>query len=100
MEAEYRALTKGAKECTWLWRLYEEIKILNSEPIVIFCNNQSIMKIVRNLVFHAHMKHIEVHYHYIREKLENEKVGSYSIPKSPYWCHDPWTLRCLIKCEI
>jgi hypothetical protein len=32
------------------------------------------MKIVRNPMFHAHMKHIEIHYHYIREKLENEKV--------------------------
>lgn len=38
------------------------------------------MKIVRNHVFHAHMKHIEIHYHYIREKLENEKVELVHIP--------------------
>jgi hypothetical protein len=38
------------------------------------------MKIVRNLVFHAHMKHIKVHYYYIREKLENEKVELVHIP--------------------
>jgi len=50
------------------------------EPIVIFCDNQSIMKIVKNLVFHAHMKHIKVYYHYIREKLENEKVELVHIP--------------------
>jgi hypothetical protein len=32
------------------------------------------MKIVRNPMFHAHIKHTKVHYQYIRDKLKNEKV--------------------------
>jgi hypothetical protein len=33
------------------------------------CDNQSNIKIVKNLVFHTQMKHIEVQYHFIREKV-------------------------------
>jgi hypothetical protein len=47
---------------------------------VIFCNNQSSTKIARNLVFHAHTNHIKFHYHYIREKLENEEVELVHVP--------------------
>jgi pyruvate-formate lyase len=57
----YKSLT--LKECTGLQKFYKEIRILNFEPIVIFCNNQSSMKIVINLQFHAHTNHIKVHYH-------------------------------------
>jgi hypothetical protein len=38
------------------------------------------MKFVINLLFHAHTNHIKVHYHYIREKLENEKVELVRVP--------------------
>jgi hypothetical protein len=38
------------------------------------------MKIVINILFHAHTNHIKVHYHYIHEKLENEKVELVRVP--------------------
>ena len=31
------------------------------------------MEVVRNLVFHARTKHIEMHYHFIREKVLHEE---------------------------
>ena len=41
--------------------------------IKIFCDNLSSIRLAENLVFHARIKYIEVHYHYIREGvLENE----------------------------
>ena len=39
----------------------------------ILCDNLSSIRLAKNPVFHARTKHIEVHYHYIREKvLEGE----------------------------
>jgi len=39
----------------------------------IFYDNLSSMRLVENPIFYARTKHIEVHYHYIREKvLEGE----------------------------
>ena len=38
-------------------------------PVVIYCDNLSSIQLARNPVFHARMKHIEVHYHFIRERV-------------------------------
>ena len=35
----------------------------------IFCNNLSSIRLAESPVFHVRTKHIEVHYHYIREKI-------------------------------
>ncbi len=42
--------------------------------IPLYVNNQSCMKIVKNLIYHIRTKHIKMHYHYIREKVLYEKI--------------------------
>ncbi len=34
---------------------------------MLFCDNQSSIKLVKNHVYHARTKHIEIEHHYIRE---------------------------------
>ncbi len=36
--------------------------------VVIYCDNISSILLANNLVYHVRTKHIEVHYHFIREK--------------------------------
>ncbi len=36
---------------------------------MLFCDNQSSIKLVKNLVYHARTKHIEIEHHYIRERV-------------------------------
>ena len=67
-EAEYRASFTTIVECVWLRRLIEEFGITNAEPTSIFTNNQGAIAIAKNPVFHAKTKHIEVHYHYVKEQ--------------------------------
>jgi hypothetical protein len=38
-------------------------------PVVIYCDNISNILLANNLVYHARTKHIEMHYHFIREKV-------------------------------
>ncbi len=38
-------------------------------PVVIYCDNINSILLTNNLVYHARTKHIEVHYHFIREKV-------------------------------
>jgi hypothetical protein len=40
---------------------------------VIYCDNQSAIQVVDNLVAHSKMKHVELHVHYLRQ-LVQEKV--------------------------
>ena len=63
----------AAQESTWLKQLMEDLHQLTDYQIRILCDNLSSIRLAKNPVFHARTKHIEVHYHYIREKvLEGE----------------------------
>jgi hypothetical protein len=43
--------------------------------VVIYCDNISSILLVNNLVYHARTKHIEVHYHFIREKVLAKEIN-------------------------
>ena len=40
----------------------------------IDCDNQSAIFLVKNPVYHSRMKHIDVHYHFVRDMVESMKV--------------------------
>jgi len=43
-------------------------------PIVIYCGNINNILFVNNPIYHAKTKHIEVHYHFIIEKILAKKI--------------------------
>jgi hypothetical protein len=43
-------------------------------PIVIYCDNISSILLANNPVYQARTKHIEVHYHFIREKVIAKEI--------------------------
>ena len=43
---------------------------LDKEETTILCDNQSCIKMTKNLVFHDRSKHIEIHYHYICDMVQ------------------------------
>lgn len=64
-----------AKEATWLRGLLSELKVCsNLTPTIINCDNQSSIKLAKNPVFHARTKHIEVHYHHVRDKVLSKVI--------------------------
>lgn len=48
--------------------------MLPSQP-VLWCDNISAIALVTKPVFHASTKHIEVDYHFIREKVVNRDIA-------------------------
>lgn len=42
--------------------------------LILWCDNLSALALASNPVFHARTKHIEVDYHFIREKVLNHDV--------------------------
>ncbi len=49
-------------------------QIIFSELIIIFANNQKIIKLTENFVFQKRTKHIAIKYHYIRDLIKHENV--------------------------
>jgi len=73
-EAEYRVAAMAAQESTWLMQLLEDLHQPVKYPISLYCDNLSAIRLVENPVFHARTKHVEVHYHFIREKVLKEEI--------------------------
>ena len=56
-------------EVSWLKVLLHDFGYDSTRPVTLFCDNMSSMQLASNPVFHARTKHIEVHYHFVREKV-------------------------------
>jgi hypothetical protein len=72
-EAEYRGVTIAACEVVWLQKLLSDLG-QSVDVLVIYCDNISSILLANNPVYHARTKHIEVHYHFIREKVLAKEI--------------------------
>jgi hypothetical protein len=54
-------------------RLLQDLGCDQAKPTLLFCDNQSAIKLVRNPQFHQRTKHIDVKFHFIRD-LQDERV--------------------------
>ena len=68
------AATHAAKEAIWFQRFFKETGFLLDGPMTIFSDNQSCISLSRNPTFHARTKHVEIHHHFVREKIEEGKI--------------------------
>ena len=73
-EAEYVALAAAAQEATWLRKLMENLHNSQVEPITIYEDNQSAICIARNPHCHNKTKHVDIKYHYIRDKVQDATI--------------------------
>jgi len=73
-EAEYRGATIVACEVIRLQKLLSVLGQLVDAHVVIYCDNINSMLLANNSVYHARTKHIEVHYHFIREKVLTKEI--------------------------
>jgi hypothetical protein len=78
-EAEYIAATTGACQGIWLARLLAELKGEEDSAVTLKIDNQSAIALSKNPVFHDRSKHIDIHYHFIRECVEEDRVKLQSI---------------------
>ena len=46
----------------------------------IWCDNNSAIALATNLVFHARTKHVEVDFHFVREKIDRKQLQVIHVP--------------------
>ena len=80
MEAKYMALTKGAKQLIWLWCFIQELGIDQSQPTSLCSNNLGAITLSQDATYHACTKHINVAYHFIREKVASHEAALSYVP--------------------
>ena len=79
-EAEYIMQTHVAKEELWLHSFLRELRSAPDDPLILNCDNQGAITLAKDNKFHAHTKHIDVCYHFIRQAVEDGKVAVQYIP--------------------
>jgi len=73
-EAEYKALADGTAEVIWLQYLLTDLQIPTASAPIIWCDNLGAMYLSANPVFHARTKHIEIDYHFVRDRVAKKEI--------------------------
>ena len=75
-EAEYIAASDAAKEAVWIRKFVTELGVVPSiESVVpLFCDNNGAIALAKEPRSHKKFKHIERHYHIIRELIRKGDV--------------------------
>jgi histone deacetylase 1/2 len=71
-EAEYKSLANATAEVMWVQTLLDELGVSQSKAAVLWCDNIGATYLSANPVFHARTKHIEVDYHFVRERVAHK----------------------------
>ncbi|KAK2989971.1 hypothetical protein RJ640_004134 [Escallonia rubra] len=66
-EAEFVAATACACQAIWLRRILEELQFKQTGATIVFCDNNSAIKLSKNPVLHGRSKHIDVKYYFLRD---------------------------------
>ena len=72
-EAEYIAAGSYYTQLLWIKKLLHDYGI-PQDTMCVFCDNTSAINLSKNPVQHSKSKHIEIHYHFIRDLVEERVV--------------------------
>ena len=72
-EAEYVSLSECIQEAIWLKSLLKDMGF-DVIPITIFEDNLGAIELCKNPKFHSRTKHIDVHYHFCRQFIQNGSI--------------------------
>jgi hypothetical protein len=74
-EAEYMALAHGVKEVLFLRQLLHELHRVQPTTAIVYGDNQSSIAMAKNPVHHQRTKHIDVRYHFVRERVGRKDIA-------------------------
>jgi len=83
-KSEYVALTQASKDVIWMGKLLSEISFISSIPfkfpINLACDNEGAITLSKDSTFHARTKHIDIHFHFIRQCIIQGHITLFHLP--------------------
>ena len=72
VEAEYMEASQDACEAIWMRKILVGLFGSHLHLTVIYCDNQSCIKLLINPMFHDISKHIDILYHHLRDCVQRK----------------------------
>jgi hypothetical protein len=79
-EAEYMATCAAVQEVTYMRQLFTDLGFGQKHATTIYQDNQACIALSSNPIYHKRTKHIDVRYHYVRERVESGDVVLVHVP--------------------
>lgn len=73
-EAEFMAACAATKEVMWIKQLLSDIGEFNQKSVCLNLDNQSAISVIKNTNFHKRCKHIDIKFHFIKEKYYDKII--------------------------
>jgi hypothetical protein len=68
-EAEYKAMADVTKEVMWVQAILKELGVPYPLNARLWCDNMGVKYLASNPIFHGRMKHVEIDYHFVRDRV-------------------------------
>ena len=79
-EAEYVAANSAGSEICWLRNLFTELGLkFSSSSSPLFIDNQSAIAVAKNPEHHGWMKHLDLKFYWLRDKVEEQVISVHYI---------------------
>ncbi|KFY80857.1 hypothetical protein V499_00312 [Pseudogymnoascus sp. VKM F-103] len=80
-DAEYIAASEASREAIWLRRFINDLKIDGCyiPHVPLYIDNNAALKLTKNPEGHGRTKHIDIKYHYIRQKVEEGDIQTLRV---------------------
>ncbi|KAI5332829.1 hypothetical protein L3X38_022958 [Prunus dulcis] len=79
-EVEYRALANTAADLAWVRQVLLDLKIFLPQPPTIHCENLLALALSSNPVYHSRIKHLDIDFHFVRERVQKKDLFVQYIP--------------------
>jgi hypothetical protein len=80
-EAEYMAGYEAAQECIWLRALLKDIgHDITQDATTLLCDNNAAINLSEDPLLHARVKHVDIKYHFLRERVQSGEIAIRYIP--------------------
>ena len=80
--AEYMALAATTQESLFLTKLVKDFGLSCTEPILLHGDNNGSISLVKNPITHDKSKHIDIKFHFIREKYNERRIEIQHVPSA------------------